>query len=164
MILLMTEDERAELVELARNLNRMARSVVEEEGEHAAMFFLRLASGEVEANVFSDSERPVGEARAREMADAVRSRGAVAIAFVSEAWSARPEDVPKSGGAGDAADALDVLLVAAVDRLGNTVALETPLFRSPDRNIELGESKEYAGEYQLNVMDKVRAVWGLDRA
>jgi hypothetical protein len=162
MIERMTERPRTELVELARDLNRTARSVIEEDGEHAAMFFLRFDDGDVEAHLFDDAERPVGETRARVMAEAARSPGADAVAFVSEAWSARPEAIPDGGGAGDALDARDVLLLAAVDRRGNTLVLETPISRRADGTVELGDTEEYGEEYRVNVLDEVRNVWGLE--
>lgn len=126
------------------------------------MFFLRVESGDVEAHLFSEAgERPVGEARGREIAEAVRATGADAVVCVSEAWSAAPEAVPEGGGAGDASDARDVLLVAAVDGHGNSVALETPVARLPDGAVELSDSEEYEGDYSLNFLDPVKAVWGL---
>jgi hypothetical protein len=95
----MAGDTLSELRDLGRHLNHVARSVIETDGEHAAMFFLRVEGGDVEAHLFSEAgERPVGEARGREIAEAVRSTGADAIVCVSEAWSAAAEAVPEGRG------------------------------------------------------------------
>jgi hypothetical protein len=150
------------LLDLARHLNSIARSVIEEDGEHAAMFFLRFDSDRVEAHPFSEAERPVGDARAREMAHAVRASAANAIAFVSEAWSAPQESVPATGDAGDAPEAVDVLLLVALDREGNTVILETPFSHRPDGTVDLGDTQEHGIEYRVNVLDGVRSIWGLE--
>jgi hypothetical protein len=140
------------------------RSVIEEDGEHAAMFFLRLKSGDVEPYLFSGmDDRPVGDARGREVAEAVRTTGADAVVCVSEASSAEPEAIPEDGSAGDVPDARDVLVVAAVDRSGNSVALETPVSRRPDGSVELGDSDEYERNYSLNFLSPVRVVWNTER-
>ena len=154
-----SEDARSELHALARDLNHVARSEIEEEGEHAAMFFLRVEDG-VEARLFSEeAARPVGDARGREIAEAVRATGSDAVVCVSEAWSAAQEAVPERGGAGDAPDARDVLLLAAIDRHGNSVAVETPVSRRPDGTLALGASEEYEDGYSLNFLSPVRAIW-----
>ena len=123
------------------------------------MFFLRLPSGDVQVSLFGEAARPVGEARALEMAEAVRLSGADAVAFVSEAWSARPEAVPRHGDAGDALDAQDVLIVAAVDARGNSIALETPVQRQADGTVALGDTIDHADQATVSVFDDVRAIW-----
>ena len=159
----MMDDTLSELRSLTRDLNSVARSVIAEDGAHAAMFFLRVEGGELAAHLFAEAvERRVGEARGREIAEAVRSTGADAVVCVSEAWSAAPEAVPEEDGVGDAPDAHDVLLVAAVDRHGNSVALETPVVRLPDGTVELGASEEYEGDYSLNFLEPVKAAWERD--
>jgi hypothetical protein len=92
----MAGDTLSQLRDLGRHLNHVARSVIETDGEHAAMFFLRVEGGDV-AQLFSEAgERPVGEARGREVAEAVRSTGADAVVCVSEAWSAAAEAVQRA--------------------------------------------------------------------
>lgn len=56
-----------------------------------------------------------------------------------------------------------MLVVAAVDRSGNSAALETPVSRRPDGSVELGDSDEYEGNYSLNFLLPVRAVWNTER-
>jgi hypothetical protein len=151
------------ILDFARHLNSVARSVLKEDGEHVAMFFLQLESGAIEVRQFEEAfERPVGGSRSLEMADAVRATNATSIAFVSEAWSAPEESVPDRGGAGDAPDAREILLLAALDRSGNTVSLETPITRLPDGALGLGETEEDVGESKVRVLDDVRVVWGLE--
>ena len=147
---------------MACHLNGIARSVLEEDGEHVPMFFLRFADGHVEVRQFEDaSERPVGPRRAREMADAVRASNATAIVMVSEAWSAPEELIPDGGGAGDAADARDVLLLVALGSDGTTVTLVTPIRRLDDGALHLGETDEEGSESHAYVLDEVRRVWGI---
>jgi hypothetical protein len=144
----------------ARDINEIARSVVAEDGEHAAMFFLALPDGAVEHHLFlEERERPVGDARGREIADAVVATSARAVVCVSEAWSARPEAVPVGGGAGDAPEACDVLLVAGIDVDGDSVAIETPLRRTPEGGVEIGDSQEWGSDYRLAFLDPVRAAF-----
>jgi hypothetical protein len=142
---------------LVAELHAIALSVIRKEGEHAAMFFLRLPGGDLSVRLFDDAERPVGGARAREMADAVRTTGADAVVAVSEAWSAAPERLAAGGLPGDAADATDVLLVAGVDRSGEMVLLTTGLLRKSDGSIEVGKTEEGGRAF---FMDEVRAAWG----
>jgi hypothetical protein len=158
-----SEDDRSQLVDLVQHLNRVARSVIEEDGEHAAMFFLLVGGGNLEAHLFSEAtERPVGEARGREVAEAVEATGADAVVSVSEAWSAAADAVPADGGAGDAADARDVLLVAGIDRAGNTIVLETPVTRLADGSVELGDAEEHQAGYAINFLAPVRTIWSLE--
>jgi hypothetical protein len=148
----------SELADIARHLNRVARSLVEEDGAHEPMYFL-LVEGRVEPHLFGPADRPVGEARAAELAEAVRATGADAVVVVSEAWAAPADAVPPGSGAGDAPGATDVLIVAGVDRAGNQVAFETALQRGTDGILELGETHEYDASYNLFVLDAVREVW-----
>lgn len=148
------------LRDFALQINEIARSVVVEDGEHAAMFFLALPSGDIEHRLFSEAgERPVGDARGREIADAVGETGAEAVVCVSEAWRASAESVPVGAGAGDAPDARDVLLVTAMDRDGDAVAIETPLRRDPVGGVEVGDSQEWPGGHRLTFLDPVRAAF-----
>lgn len=154
---------REALLAMARHLNGIARSVLEEDGEHVPMFFLRLEDGRVEVRQFEEApERPVGQLRARELADAVRTSNATAIVMVSEAWSAPEDSIPDGGGAGDASDARDVLLLVALDCDGTTVTLETPIWRLADGALRLGDTDEQGSESQVYVLNEVRGVWGLE--
>jgi hypothetical protein len=158
-----TDPQRSALLKLARHLHGIALDVIREDGEHAAMYFL-VTRGQIEPNQFQRAERrPVGESRSAEMAEAVKSSGADAIVMVSEAWSARKDSVPLGGGAGDAPDATDVLIVAAVDRLGNHVAVETDLQRLDDGTTSVGEIREYGADYDVAVFNAVRRVWASTR-
>jgi hypothetical protein len=157
-----TDPQRSALLKLARHLHGIALDMIREDGEHAAMYFL-VTRGQIKPNQFQRAERPVGESRAAEMAEAVKSCGADAIVMVSEAWSARKDSVPLGGGAGDAPDANDVLIVAAVDRLGNQVAVETDLQRLDDGTTSVGETREYGAEYDVAVFNAVRRVWASTR-
>ena len=132
--------------------------MVEEDGEHVPMFFLRLPDGGVRPQLFDAVEqRPVGVSRAREMADGVQATGADAVAVVSEAWAADVGAIPDGGRAGDAPGATDLLLVAAIDREDNLVVFETPVRRGVDGSVELGASSRQLD--QVLVFDLVREVW-----
>ncbi len=150
---------RFDLIEFARKLNEMARAVVIEDGTHASMFFLVLPDGSVKTTLFDPAEGPVGEIRGRAISEGVREYSAQAVAFISEAWSAPWEDVPEEGAAGDVARARDVLLVAATDRLGTNVVIETPIIGGADGVITLGDSTEYGDEYIVTVLDGARDAW-----
>lgn len=142
----------------------MARSILEEDGEHAAMYFLAYADGRpVESSVFEEEhpEDSVGPVRARQMAEAVRSTGADALVLISEAWGAEADAVPVGGRIRDAATTEDVLLVAGIERGGETITLETPIFRDASGTVTLGESRQAAGDYHVATFDDARAVWGL---
>jgi hypothetical protein len=145
------------LRELVEELNSVALSIVKKDGEHAAMFFVRLPSGDLKVTVFDDAERPVGEARARQMAEAVRRTDADAVVFVSEAWTADPTTIPQGGRAGDAPDPDDVLLVAGVDRSGAEFSLATQLHKR-DGAVDVGQAEEGS---RVFLFDDVRAAWGL---
>ena len=147
----------ADLRELAAKLHAIAVSVIRSDGEHAPMFFLRLPSGEMDVQLFDEGERPVGPGRARQIAEAVRRTGADAVVAVSEGWSASQDAIPEGGLPGDARDARDVLVVAAVDRSGDEVMLTTDLLRRPDDSVEVGETEEGG---QFFVFDELRRVWG----
>jgi hypothetical protein len=152
-------DPRAVLFDLAERLNEIARNLIEEDGEHEPMYFLIMPDGYVEPTLFEeDLGRPVGDRRARDMAQGVASKGATALAFVSEAWSAEASEIPKGGGPGDAANPRDILLVAAIDRLDNVVALETTVRRGADGAVELGTSR-LLEDFDSSVFDLAREVW-----
>jgi len=121
------------------------------------MFFLRLPGGELDVQLFDDAERPVGAARGRQIAEAVRRTGADAVVAVSEGWSASQDAIPESGLAGDAEDARDVLVVAALDRSGDEVVLTTDLVRRADGAVEVGGTEDGG---QFFVFDELRNVWG----
>jgi hypothetical protein len=147
------------LQDLVRDLNQVARSVLEEDGEHAAMFFLHVHNT-VETRLFSDTAGgPVGHARGREIVEAVRATGADAVVYVSQAWRAASEAVPVGGSARDAVNARDVLLVAGTDRYRNSLIVETPIFRRPDGTLRLGDGEEYEDDYVLNFLSPVQRIW-----
>ena len=124
------------------------------------MFFLALPGGVVEHRLFSEAEeRAVGDARGREIAEAVVAAGAEAVVCVSEAWSASAEAVAEGGRARDVPDAHDVLLVAALDRDGDAVAIETPVLRGTRGGLELGDSEEWSADYKLAFLDPVRVAF-----
>ncbi len=79
---------------------------------------------------------------------------------MSEAWASHADSIPLGGAAGDAPDRTDVLMVAAVDRLGNRVALETDIQHLGADTTRIGETREYGAEYEVGVFDAVRRVWG----
>lgn len=135
----------------------MAVTTIRTDGDHAAMFFLLMPDGRVQPELFLPGARPVGEQRKRELANAVASSDAEAVAFVSEAWATRREDVPVV----DARETRDLLLVAAIDRSGETAVFETPIPRDEGGEVEPGESREYGSEYQVALFDGVREAWGL---
>ena len=152
------------MANLVKTLNDIARGVMEEDGEHVAMYFLAHAGdGSVESCLFEeeDPSASVGLARARQIAEAVRSSDAEAVVVVSEAWSAKLDEIPPGGRVRDAAEPQDVLLVAGIDRSGETVALETPVFHDTDGAIRLGPTSPDDEGYQVNIFDEVRAVWRL---
>lgn len=152
--------EPGSLLDFARWLNEQAKATIADDGEHTAMFFVRLPDGRVRPQLFDhDEQRPVGERRAEQMATAVRMTGADTIAFVSEAWAAQEDTVPEGGGAGNSVEAMDVLVVAALDREDNLVVFETPIHRAVDGSAELGESARMPDEYQVTVFDPVREIW-----
>lgn len=162
----MAASDRSGLVSFVEGVNDIARAVMEEDGEHVAMYFLGHArEGGVESCLFEeeDPSESVGSARARQMAEAVRSSGADAVVIVSEAWSAEPEDVPAGGRVREASEVSDVLLVAGIDRSGETIALETPVFRDASGAVRLGPSSPGSDGYRVNTFDEVRTVWGLTR-
>jgi hypothetical protein len=157
----------SELTNLAQELNRIARSVMEADGEHVAMYFLGYTDGRpVESSTFEDEtpDESVGAARGRQIAKAVESAGADAVVMVTEAWSVRPEKIPDGGRVRDAAEARDVLLVAGIDRSGVTIAFKTPVFRDANGVTLLGETGHGDSGYEVSTFDDVRAVWGLATA
>jgi hypothetical protein len=124
----------------AERLNDRARTTLVEDGEHVAMFFLLGAAGRTSPRLFPfDEQRPVLARRAAALSEAVASTGAVAAAFISEAWVAPSGSVATGHDAGDSPEARDVLIVAAMDAEAY-VAFETPVSRSPDGSIALGAS------------------------
>jgi hypothetical protein len=154
------ESQASEFVEFVRELNEIARSVMVEDGAHDAMYFLLLPDGSVSAKRFAAADRPVGDAYEQELVAAVTRTGADAVVFVSEAWSADPDTIPDGAGAGDAPGPDDVLIVAAVDRHGTEIVIETALISAPDGTVQLGESEEYADdEYRVRTLDAVRRSW-----
>lgn len=163
----MAESNRSALADLVEALTDIARTVIEEDGHHVAMYFLGHAGdGGVESCVFEEEDDPsasVGSARARQMADAVRSSGAEAVVIVSEAWSAKLDEVPPEGRVREASAPQDVLLVAGIDRSGETLALETAVFHEANGAVRLGPTRPGGEGYQVNVFDEVRAVWALTR-
>ncbi len=141
----------------------MARSVLERDGEHVAMYFVAHADGRVAVCMFDeeDPDDSVGASRARQLADAVEDADADAVVVVSEAWSAGAEDVPVGGRVRDASQAEDVLLLVGADRSGETVLLETPIYRAVDGAIRLGATITGADDWEISTLGDVRAVWGL---
>ena len=94
------ESNKSGLASFVEGLNEIARAVMEEDGEHVAMYFLGHADdGGVHSCLFEEEDQSdsVGSARARQLAEAVRSSDADAVVIVSEAWSALAEDVPSGG-------------------------------------------------------------------
>lgn len=153
-------DPTASAREFARFLNDQARSLMVEDGEHASMFFLLLPDGRVEVDQFDEVDRPVGDSRAQQLVDSARKVRAEAVAFISEAWSAPADAVPEGFGAGDSTEASDVLVVAAADRGGGYISIETPVFFAADNTVALGDSAEHEdSSYQVRILDEVRAMW-----
>lgn len=151
---------RAALSELAERINSIAISTIEEDGTHAAMFFLRQPDGSVDARMFESTADPPGDARAQEMAEAVTASSADAVVFVSEAWRAHSASVPEGGRARDAEDADDILLVVALDRLGNQLVFETTLSRGDDA-VRAVETETHGPDYVVHTLNRVRGVWEL---
>jgi hypothetical protein len=60
----------------------------------------------------------------------------------------------------DASDKRDLLLVAGIDRTGETIVCETELSRASSR-VRLAASREYSSGYETAIFDDVRAVWGI---
>lgn len=84
------------LRDLVKKIHAIALGIVQQDGEHAAMFFLRLPTGELETTLFDDVDRPIGDARSSQLARAVRTRRADALVVVSEGWAAEPGTIPKA--------------------------------------------------------------------
>jgi hypothetical protein len=159
------EGQASEFVEFVRELNEIARSVIVEDGVHDAMYFLLLPDGSVSTKQFAGVDRPVGDAYEQELAAAVTRTGADAVVFVSEAWSADPDTIPDGAGAGDAPGADNVLIVAAADRQGTEIVIETPVLSAPDGTVQLGQSEEYPDdEYRVRTLDAVRRSWRQGRS
>lgn len=151
-------ERRVDLGRLASHLNEQARATIEADGEHAAMFFLADADGRVTPQLFpSDEERPVVARRARVLGDAVAASGAVAAAFVSEAWAA-PESSTEGGAAGDSPAARDILIVAAIDASAY-VAFETPVVKAADGTVVLGKSASRGPSDEAEVFREAWAHW-----
>jgi hypothetical protein len=88
---------------------------------------------------------------------------AEAVAFIAEAWSAAPDDIQEGGAAGDSERATDLLIVAAADRFGDSITIETPVLVGDDDTVALGESEEFEGNlYRLGIIDAVRAHWAVE--
>ena|SRR6266446_8464921 len=151
------------LLTFAEGLNKIACSMIEQDGEHVAMYFLAHGDGRVESCLFEE-ENPsesVGPVRARQLADAARASGADAVVMVSEAWSAHRDDVPEGGRVRDTSGAQDILLLVGIDRSGETVVLETPVFREPGGTTRVGETTTGNDEWRVATLNGVRAVWGM---
>lgn len=125
------------------------------------MLFLRQPDGEVQLHEFEATRDPPSEAREREIADAVSASAADAVVLVSEAWAARPDSVPEGGRARDAHDAEDVLLVAALDRWGNQVVLESLVAKTADGAVRVVPRVAFGEEYVVHTFYAVRSAWGL---
>jgi hypothetical protein len=123
----------AELRRLAQHLNGIARSVIEEDGDHAAMFFLRMPDGTVEADLFSDSHE-------HDLAHALDESDADAVVVVFETMTE--------------ADA-GSLVVAGVDRDANTVVLVTPRVDGGG----LGATADRSDGYRVPLLDAARDAW-----
>jgi len=148
----------SDLRELVAEPHAIVLSVIRKDGEHAPMFFLRMPDGAVKVEEFDDAfERPVGEARMRQVAGAIRRTGADAVVVVSEAWSSSQDAIPRGGLPGDARDARDVLVVAALDRSGGEVLLMTDLRRRADGSVEIGETEQGG---RAVMFDELRNAWG----
>lgn len=141
---------RVALAEFAEWLNKTAVETISQDGRHSGMFFVLTRDGRAEPRLFSAADRPVAERWGREIADAAVSIDAEGVAFVAEGSVALTED-------------RDLLLVAAIDRAGQTVVFETPISRRADGTVEPGESRRYSSGYHVAVFDAVRAAWGLRR-
>jgi hypothetical protein len=148
-----------DLLRFAEWINTKARETIIEDGTHAAMFFLIARDGRMSGRLFDAiEERPVIDRRARELGEAVARCGAVAAAFVSEAWVALPEGIPHGGAAGDAPSSRDALIVAAADSV-SFVAFTTPVIRSPDGSVDLGESVRLGAAPEVDVFRLAREFW-----
>jgi hypothetical protein len=152
------ETTQAELRQFAAGLNEMATATLKQDGEHAAMFFMRSESGEVEPRLFESDDQ-----RGADLALAVSSADAAAVGIVDEAWAASESEIPEGGRASDAASRREILLVAALDREGNQAAFETTVIRRRSRQPVLEETLERGSGFRVATFDETRELWGLPR-
>lgn len=152
------ETTQADLRQFAARLNEMATATLKQDGEHAAMFFLRSENGEVEPRLFASDDR-----RGADLALAVRNADSVAVGVVAEAWAASEAEIPEGGRASEAVGHREILLVAALDRHGNQVAFETTVFRRRFRQPLVEESHERDSSFRVATFDETRELWGLPR-
>jgi hypothetical protein len=152
------ETTQADLRKFAAGLNEMAVATLKQDGEHAAMFFLRSESGEVDPRLFESDDR-----RGADLALAVSNADAAAVGVVAEAWAASESEIPEGGRASEAASPREILLVAALDRHGNQVAFETGVIRRRFRQSVLEETSERDSSLRIATFDETRELWGLPR-
>lgn len=146
------------LRDFAAQLNEMATATLKRDGEHAAMFFLRSESGEVQPCLFGSDEH-----RGRVLARAAADTGATVVGVVAEAWTAPRQAVPDGARVRDSPDRRDILLVGAHDRSGNQVVFENPVTRRRFRQTTVENASERDRSFHLAIFDETRELWGLPR-
>jgi hypothetical protein len=157
----MPNARQADLSALATRINEIARPILKQDGQCPAMLFLREPGGNVQLHELEAIGDQPSATREREIADAVSALAADAVVLVSEAWGAQPDNVPQGGRARDADDVEDVLLVAALDRWGNQVVLESRVARTADGAVRVVPRRTFGGEYVVRTFDAVRSAWSL---
>ncbi len=145
--------------DFASHLTQMAIASLKQDGEHAAMFFLRFENGQVEPRLFESDQR-----RGRDLMLAIENSGATAVGVVAEAWAASASTVPDGGRVRDSADTRDILLVAALDRNGNQTVFETTVIRRRFRGPLFEQSREHGRGFRVAVFDEIRELWGLPQS
>lgn len=152
------ESANGTLRAFAAQLNEMAIATLKQDGEHAAMLFLRSDSGEVEPRLFGSDQH-----RGRILAQAAADARAGVVGVIAEAWTASEATVPDGARVRDSPDRRDILLVAALDRCGNQVVFETPVTRRRFRQPSVAESRERDRTFHFAIFDETRQLWGLPR-
>lgn len=144
--------------DLAYRINDRARAVLDEDGTHALMLFLRTPDGGVHPQLVGGATRDEMPKALSRIAEEVARREADGVVVVGEAWRA-PIDPVAIGGAAESLQAEDILFVAALDAAGNELSLETPLRRTDDRHVTLGETEKTSSRSPF--LNDVRRLWGI---
>jgi hypothetical protein len=152
------EADESTLRDFATQLNETAIATLKQDGEHAAMFFLRSESGEVQPFLFGTDEH-----RGRILSQAAADASATVVGVIAEAWTAPGSAVPDGGRVRESADRRDILLVAALDRGGDQIVLETPVIRRRFRQTDVEKTSERDRAFHFAIFDETRELWGLPR-
>ena len=152
------EAAESTLRDFATQLNEMAIATLKQDGEHAAMFVLRSESGEVQPCLFGSDEH-----RGRILAQAAADASATVVGVIAEAWTAPSSAVPDGPRVRDSPDRRDILLVAALDRAGDQVVLETAVTRRRFRQTAVDETSDRDRAVHFAIFDETRELWGLPR-